>query len=59
MPKKPNYRFDRLERERHKAAKKADRLAAKQGKANERKKDDEKSESSSSDENEPGIRERQ
>lgn len=30
MAKKPNYRFERTERERQKAAKKAARLAAKQ-----------------------------
>lgn len=30
MPRKPNYRFERSERERQKAAKKAARLAAKQ-----------------------------
>ena len=38
MAKKPNYRFDRMERERQKAAKKAERLNAKQEKAAERKK---------------------
>lgn len=32
MPKKPNYRFERAERDRLKAAKKAERLAAKQAK---------------------------
>jgi len=37
MAKKPNYRFERSERERQKAAKKADRLAAKQEKAAARK----------------------
>ena len=36
MARKPNYRFDRLERERQKAAKKADRLSAKQAKAAEK-----------------------
>lgn len=30
MPRKPNYRFDRLEKDRAKAAKKAERLKAKQ-----------------------------
>ena len=33
MAKKPNYRFERFERTRQKAAKKAARLAAKQEKA--------------------------
>ena len=33
MPRKPNYRFERSERERQKAAKKAARLAAKQERA--------------------------
>jgi len=33
MARKPNYRFDRFERERQKAAKKAERLKAKQEKA--------------------------
>ncbi|MDE0800502.1 MAG: hypothetical protein OSB02_07165 [Rhodospirillaceae bacterium] len=37
MARKPNYQFDRFERERQKAAKKAERLAAKQAKAAERK----------------------
>ncbi len=32
MARKPNYRFERSERDRQKAAKKAARLAAKQGK---------------------------
>ena len=40
MARKPNYRFERNERERLKAAKKAARLAAKQEKA-ESKKDSE------------------
>jgi hypothetical protein len=31
MPKKPNYDFERKERERAKAAKKAEKLAAKAG----------------------------
>lgn len=30
MPRKPNYRFDRMERDRAKAAKKAERLKSKQ-----------------------------
>ena len=33
MARKPNYRFERSERDRQKAAKKAARLAAKQEKA--------------------------
>ena len=33
MPRKPNYRFERSERDRQKAAKKAARLAAKQEKS--------------------------
>jgi hypothetical protein len=33
MPRKPNYKFERLERDRAKAAKKAERLKAKQEKA--------------------------
>ena len=37
MARKPNYQFDRFERDRQKAAKKAERLAAKQAKAAERK----------------------
>ena len=37
MARKPNYRFERLEREKAKAAKKAARLEAKQRKAEERK----------------------
>ena len=37
MPRKPNYKFDRMERERQKAAKKAARLEAKQAKAAEKK----------------------
>jgi hypothetical protein len=37
VARKPNYQFDRFERERQKAAKKAERLAAKQAKAAERK----------------------
>lgn len=35
MPRKPNYRFERSERDRQKAAKKAARLAAKQAKPEE------------------------
>ncbi|NJO55332.1 MAG: hypothetical protein HC834_02105 [Rhodospirillales bacterium] len=30
MPRKPNYRFERIEKDRAKAAKRADRLKAKQ-----------------------------
>lgn len=37
MARQPNYRFDRLERERQKAAKKAERLAAKKEKAEAKK----------------------
>lgn len=33
MARKPNYRFERSERERQKAAKKAERLASKRAKA--------------------------
>jgi hypothetical protein len=44
MAKKPNYRFERSERERQKALKKAARLAAKQEKSDARK-DDETGES--------------
>lgn len=33
MARKPNYRFDRMERDRAKAAKKADRLKSKQDRA--------------------------
>ena len=33
MPRKPNYRFERMERERKKAAKKAARVQAKVDKA--------------------------
>ncbi|MDG2243533.1 MAG: hypothetical protein P8L66_08555 [Rhodospirillaceae bacterium] len=37
MPRKPNYQFERHERDRQKAAKKADRLAAKQARAAEKR----------------------
>lgn len=37
MAQKANYRFERMERERKKAAKKAERLNAKQEKVAERK----------------------
>jgi hypothetical protein len=37
MARKPNYRFERSERDRQKAAKKAERLNAKQEKAAARK----------------------
>jgi len=40
MARKPNYRFDRFERERQKAAKKAERLKAKQEKAAAKKNDE-------------------
>ena len=36
MARKPNYQFDRSERERKKAAKKAERQNAKQAKADEK-----------------------
>jgi hypothetical protein len=39
MPRKPNYKFERLERQRQKAAKKAARQEAKQGKTDDRKAD--------------------
>ncbi len=37
MPRKPNYKFERLERQRTKAAKKAARLEAKKEKTEKRK----------------------
>jgi hypothetical protein len=37
MARKPNYQFDRFERDRQKATKKAERLAAKQAKSADRK----------------------
>ena len=37
MPRKPNYKFERLERQRQKAAKKAARLEAKKEKTEKRK----------------------
>lgn len=37
MPRKPNYKFERLERDRAKAAKKAERLKLKQERAEQRK----------------------
>ena len=39
MPRKPNYRFERMERERKKAAKKAARALAKAEKAESKKTD--------------------
>ena len=39
VPRKPNYKFERLERERAKAAKKAARLEAKKEKAAQKKAD--------------------
>jgi hypothetical protein len=36
VARKPNYRFDRIERDRAKAAKKADRLKSKQDRATNR-----------------------
>ena len=43
MPRKPNYRFERFERDRAKAAKKAARLKAKQEKAEQKKAEEENS----------------
>lgn len=40
MPRKPNYKFERLERQKAKAAKKAARLEAKMEKSDKRKTDD-------------------
>lgn len=40
MARKTNYRFERMERERKKATKKAERLSAKQEKAAARKETD-------------------
>jgi hypothetical protein len=37
MPRKPNYKFERMERDRAKAAKKAARLEAKKEKAESKK----------------------
>lgn len=37
MPRKPNYKFERMERDRVKAAKKAARLEAKREKAAQKK----------------------
>lgn len=37
MPRKPNYKFERMERDRARAAKKAARLEAKREKAERRK----------------------
>lgn len=37
MARKPNYRFERFERDRQKAAKKAERLKAKREKAAEKR----------------------
>ncbi len=48
MPRKPNYRFERSERAKNKAAKKAERLQAKADKSAARKSD--------SDQNETGER---
>ena len=41
MGRKPNYRFERMERDRQKAAKKAERLDAKRAKAAEKKQEGE------------------
>jgi hypothetical protein len=40
MPRKPNYRFERMERERKKAAKKAARAQAKADKAEQKNPDE-------------------
>jgi hypothetical protein len=40
MPKNPNYKFERMERDRQKAAKKAARLEAKKEKADLKKVED-------------------
>lgn len=49
MPRKPNYRFERSERDRAKAAKKAERLQAKADKsATTREKDTDAQDESSS-----------
>ncbi len=40
MPRKPNYKFERMERDRAKAAKKAARLEAKREKAAQKKSED-------------------
>lgn len=40
MPRKPNYRFERSERDKRKAAKKAQRLEERAKKSAERKSDD-------------------
>ncbi|NQV83965.1 MAG: hypothetical protein HQ494_09110 [Rhodospirillales bacterium] len=40
MPRKPNYKFERLERQRQKSAKKAARQEAKQGKPEDGNADD-------------------
>ena len=45
MPRKPNYRFERSERDRQKAAKKAERLQAKADRAAARRDTPENSES--------------
>ncbi len=37
MPRKPNYKFDRFEREKNKASKKAERLRLKQEKRDRKK----------------------
>ena len=41
MPRKPNYKFERMERDRAKALKKASRLEAKKEKAEAKKKEEE------------------
>ena len=48
MARKPNYKFERVERDRAKAAKKAARLEAKREKAEERKADKVEEESANS-----------
>lgn len=47
MPRKPNYKFERMERDREKAAKKAARLEAKRAKSEARKDGDDSSETES------------
>ncbi len=40
MPRKPNYKFERMERDRAKALKKAERLKLKQERAEQKKTED-------------------
>jgi hypothetical protein len=53
MPRKPNYRFERAERDRAKAAKKAERQKAKKERANS---GDENTEVNAEDAVDPGTR---